>query len=74
MFEDIKGIITSLKSKNTLQWPKEKKRKEQTLIYKTLRRKLMMEQQQHKTKQSKAKTNKQTNKQTKSHAHTTHNA
>jgi hypothetical protein len=43
MFEDTKGVITSQKmeEEQTMQWPKEKG---QTMIYKTLQRKLKIEQ------------------------------
>jgi hypothetical protein len=44
MFEDDKGVISG-KSKEKL-WPKEKNTKEQTMIYKTLHRKVKIEQQE----------------------------
>jgi hypothetical protein len=72
MLEDIKGIITSLKSKNTLQWPKKKKKRININLQNTTQKiNDGATTTQNKTKQSK---NKHTNKQTKSHAHTTHNA
>ena len=45
-FEDTKGVIRSRKSqkKHTTQWSKEKSTKGQTTIYKTLHRKLKIEQ------------------------------
>ena len=46
-FDDIKGVIRSRKSKEDKLYKGQEKRDKKTTIYKTLHRKLMIEQHEH---------------------------